>query len=114
MSNATDIAVPPAALRLGDINLELIDRGRGPPLLFLHPGLGIDPSDQVLDLLASKWRLLAPSHPGFGRSERPRHITTVDDLAYLYLDLCRSAPGLPSRWRSSRPNACRAWCSAMR
>jgi pimeloyl-ACP methyl ester carboxylesterase len=89
MSHATHIVVPPAAatLRLGDASLELIDRGQGPPLLFLHPGLGIDPSDQVLDLLASKWRVLAPSHPGFGRSERPRHINTVDDLAYLYLDL---------------------------
>jgi pimeloyl-ACP methyl ester carboxylesterase len=26
------------------------------------------------------------SHPGFGRSELPQELTTVDDLAYFYLD----------------------------
>lgn len=90
MSRATNSAAstpPTATFRVGDVNIELIERGQGEPLLFLHPGLGLDPSDRVIDLLAARWRVLAPSHPGFGRSERPRHITTVDDLAYLYLDL---------------------------
>jgi pimeloyl-ACP methyl ester carboxylesterase len=32
-------------------------------------------------------RVIAPSHPGFGGSERPSSMTTVDDVAYLYLDL---------------------------
>jgi pimeloyl-ACP methyl ester carboxylesterase len=31
--------------------------------------------------------VIAPTHPGFGRSELPRAMTTVDDLAYFYLDL---------------------------
>jgi pimeloyl-ACP methyl ester carboxylesterase len=31
--------------------------------------------------------VIAPSHPGFGRSELPSAMTTVDDLAYFYLDL---------------------------
>jgi pimeloyl-ACP methyl ester carboxylesterase len=31
--------------------------------------------------------VIAPSHPGFGRSELPRAMTTVDDLAYFYLDV---------------------------
>lgn len=67
--------------------VEIIDRGKGLPLLFLHPGIGIDPAAPVLDHLANGARLLAPSHPGFGRSELPRSFTTVDDLAYFYLDL---------------------------
>jgi len=69
------------------IRLEIVERGIGPPLLFLHPGIGIDPAAPVLDHLAAGMRLLAPSHPGFGRSDLPRSFTTVDDLAYFYLDL---------------------------
>jgi pimeloyl-ACP methyl ester carboxylesterase len=41
----------------------------------------------VLDHLAKGVRLLAPSHPGFGHSALPGGFTTVDDLAYFYLDL---------------------------
>jgi pimeloyl-ACP methyl ester carboxylesterase len=67
--------------------IELIERGRGRPLLLLHPAIGIKASDEVIDRLASSFRVLAPSHPGFGRSARPPNFTTVDDLAYFYLDL---------------------------
>jgi len=67
--------------------IELIDRGHGRPILFLHPHIGLDPSAPVLAMLAEGGRLIAPSHPGFGHSERPACITTVDDLAYFYLDL---------------------------
>ena len=67
--------------------IELIDRGQGRPILFLHPHIGLDPSAPVLAMLAEGGRLIAPSHPGFGHSERPAGITTVDDLAYFYLDL---------------------------
>jgi pimeloyl-ACP methyl ester carboxylesterase len=67
--------------------IELIDRGYGRPILFLHPHIGVDPAAPVLAMLAQGRRLIAPSHPGFGHSERPAGITTVDDLAYLYLDM---------------------------
>ena len=69
------------------VRIELIDRGHGRPILFLHPHIGLDPSTPVLAMLAEGGRLIAPSHPGFGHSERPAGITTVDDLAYFYLDL---------------------------
>src|SRR5262249_14739514 len=67
--------------------IELIERGSGRPLLLLHPAIGIKASDQAIDRLARSFRVLAPSHPGFGRSELPRGMSTVDDLAYFYLDL---------------------------
>src|SRR5215470_1439128 len=51
------------------IGIDVIERGRGAPLLFLHPDHGIDRTAPVLELLAGGARLLAPSHPGFGRSE---------------------------------------------
>ena len=72
---------------VNNARIELIDRGRGQPILFLHPHIGLDPSALVLAMLAEGGRLIAPSHPGFGHSERPAGITTVDDLAYFYLDL---------------------------
>ena len=74
-------------LKVNNIQLEIIDRGLGRPLLFLHPGIGIDPKAPVLDRLATRARLIAPSHPGFGNSAQPRSSTTLDDLAYFYLDL---------------------------
>jgi pimeloyl-ACP methyl ester carboxylesterase len=68
------------------IGIEMIERGRGRPLLFLHPEIGIERNAPVLDHLAAGARVLAPSHPGFGRSELPRWMNTVEDLAYFYLD----------------------------
>jgi pimeloyl-ACP methyl ester carboxylesterase len=69
------------------VRIELIERGAGRTLLFLHPGIGIAAEAPVLGRLAAAMRVVVPSHPGFGRSEQPKHMTTVDDLAYFYLDL---------------------------
>lgn len=69
------------------IRIETIERGKGPPLLFLHPGTGIEPDAPVLARLATRMRVIAPTHPGFGGSEAPKSFDTVDDLAYFYLDL---------------------------
>jgi pimeloyl-ACP methyl ester carboxylesterase len=69
------------------IRVEMIERGRGRPLLFLHPGIGMDGAAPVLARLAEHARVIAPSHPGFGNSEQPRTFDSIDDLAYFYLDL---------------------------
>src|SRR5499425_1512175 len=76
-----------AAMTVNGIRLEVVEKGRGRPLLFLHPGIGLDPNAPVIDKLAEHARVIAPSHPGFGNSEQPKSFTTVDDLAYFYLDL---------------------------
>jgi pimeloyl-ACP methyl ester carboxylesterase len=81
----TDTLVSPA--EIAGVRIEMIERGQGRPLLFLHPGIGIDATAPVLDRLAAQARVIAPSHPGFGRSAQPKHMNTVDDLAYFYLDL---------------------------
>src|SRR5207302_44237 len=57
------------------------------PLLFLHPSIGIEPEAPVLARLSARMHVIAPTHPGFGRSEAPKSFDTVDDLAYFYLDL---------------------------
>jgi pimeloyl-ACP methyl ester carboxylesterase len=78
---------PVSSIVVNNIRVELIERGGGRPLLFLHPGLGIEPTTPVLDRLAIRARVLAPVHPGFGGSDQPKSFDTVDDLAYFYLDL---------------------------
>ncbi len=77
----------PANQTIGGIAIELQTRGNGQPLLFLHPEVGFDFAGPALDALAAKRRVIAPSHPAFGRSEAPRWMSTVDDLSYFYLDL---------------------------
>jgi pimeloyl-ACP methyl ester carboxylesterase len=67
--------------------VEMLDLGSGCPMLFLNAGIGTDPGTSALNRLAEGLRVIAPSHPGFGSSERPPWITTVDDLSYFYLDL---------------------------
>jgi pimeloyl-ACP methyl ester carboxylesterase len=74
-------------LEIDGLRIEVIEGGEGRPVLFLHPGIGIDPRAAVLDAFAAKARLIAPSHPGFGASELAPSMTTIDDLAYFYLDL---------------------------
>jgi len=78
---------PPAMHAINGLQIEILTQGNGKPLLFLHPELGLDPAAPVVERLSSGARIIAPSHPGFGRSEVAKSQTTVDDLAYFYLDL---------------------------
>jgi pimeloyl-ACP methyl ester carboxylesterase len=56
-------------------------------LLFLHPGEGMEPRREWVALLAGRHRMIAPFHPGWGNSPLPTWLSSVDDLAYLYLDM---------------------------
>jgi pimeloyl-ACP methyl ester carboxylesterase len=79
-----------ADVDINGIAIEVTERGKGRPLLFLHPGHPagrLDPKAPILETLAARRRIIAPTHPGFGTAAAPRDLTTVDDLAYLYLDL---------------------------
>src|SRR2546427_661480 len=69
------------------VQLEVVERGQGHPILWLHGEEGLDPHAPFIDLLAATGRVTAPSHPGFGHSPESGSVDTVDDLAYLYLDL---------------------------
>lgn len=74
-------------LRLGEIELELHEAGDGPPLLFLHSGGGFEPEADYVATLARRYRLIAPSHPGFGHSSLPDWMDSIDDIAHVYLEL---------------------------
>ena len=84
MSVVTDAVT---SIAVDGVNIETIDCGKGRPILFLHPSIGIDANAPVIAALAKAGRVIAPSHPGFGNSQLPKGISTVDDLSYFYLDL---------------------------
>ena len=77
---------PVSSVVVNGIRVELIERGAGKPLLFLHPSIGLRAAEPVLDALGRGARLIAPTHPGFGASELPKGMSTIDDLSYFYLD----------------------------
>ncbi len=72
---------------IANSEMELLNEGEGPPVLFLHAGHGFDTADPLIKALARNHKVIAPSLPGFGTSERPDNVTTADDLAYCVLDL---------------------------
>jgi len=61
--------------------------GRGAPLLFLHGAQGLNGSEPGLDALSSHFDVIAPDHPGFGRSADSETIEDASDLAFFYLDV---------------------------
>ena len=61
--------------------------GAGEPLLFLHGAQGLHNDEPALDLLAKHFDVIAPDHPGFGRSDSSNLVDTVGDLALFHLDL---------------------------
>jgi pimeloyl-ACP methyl ester carboxylesterase len=72
---------------IGETPIETLIAGDGPPLLFLH---GLDyfaQHQRFFGGLAKQFRLIAPRHPGFGKSARPQWMRSIGDIAYLYLDL---------------------------
>jgi len=69
------------------VDLELFEAGEGHPLVYLHGFLEPVGWSEHHALLARDYRVLAPVHPGFAGSSRPEWMESVEDLAYLYLDL---------------------------
>lgn len=80
---------------LAGVELEVLRRGSGQTLLLLHGFQHLDSRLPVVDLLARDAQLIAPSHPGFGRSTRPANFGTVYDLVHLYLEFLDTLPKGP-------------------
>ncbi|MBB4632679.1 alpha/beta fold hydrolase [Sphingosinicella soli] len=76
-------------IRVAGVSIEVWRAGEGRPLLYLHSGEGVEPALSFLQSLSSRYQVIAPSHPGFGGSDLPDHFSSVDDLAYFYLDLVK-------------------------
>jgi pimeloyl-ACP methyl ester carboxylesterase len=76
-----------AMLSIQGIDLELVERGSGDVLMFLHDEEATRDQAPFVEQLSRNFRVLLPSHPGFGRSPLPDSFDSVDDLAFFYLDV---------------------------
>jgi len=74
-------------LSVQGVDLEVVRRGAGRPLLLLHGMHPVSATAPFLDLLGRHGEVIAPSHPGFGTSARPAEFDTVYDLVHFYRDV---------------------------
>ena len=75
--------------RVGDLDLVVLEMGRGKPLLVLHEELGCPgPLLWQADLSKSR-KLVVPLHTGFGRTRRLDWVSSVRDLACFYARFLR-------------------------
>lgn len=78
-------------MKIAGVDLELFGTDGGGTqdgaVLFLHSGQGYDPWHSFAAQVAARRRLVAPSHPGFGKSSLPEWLDSIDDIAHLYLEL---------------------------
>jgi pimeloyl-ACP methyl ester carboxylesterase len=82
------------------VRTHLMHGGRGEPILALHPEYGANNWHPYLDGLASRFRVVAPDHPGFGESERPDCCTTsISSIC----SACRERPCSAPRWAVGSP-----------
>ena len=64
--------------------LELLEGGRGDPLLVLHHDIGNPGWLPFYQDLAREFAVYVPSHPGYGQSSRPSWMRSVRDVAVVY------------------------------
>ncbi len=71
-------------LDVGNANIQLFKGGSGDPLLILHGAGGNRGPLRYAQALADHFTVYLPSHPGFGKSERPAWMRNVRDLAIAH------------------------------
>lgn len=79
-------------MNVNGIDLEVLRRGSGPPVVLLHGMDTVSPKAPFLDLLGRHAEIIAPSAPGFGNSPRPQDFDTIYDLVHLYLAVLDQLP----------------------
>ena len=73
-------------LPVNGFEMRLLRGGEGAPLLYLHGAGGAPVVIEFMELLAERFEVMVPEHPGFGASEDPGWFDNIHDLAYYYLD----------------------------
>jgi pimeloyl-ACP methyl ester carboxylesterase len=79
-------------MTVNGIELEVLCRGAGTPVLLLHGMDTVHPKARFLDLLGHHAEIIAPSSPGFGNTKRPPDFDTIYDLVHLYLAVIDELP----------------------
>jgi pimeloyl-ACP methyl ester carboxylesterase len=72
------------AVEVAGVKLHLARAGSGRPVLVLHHDIGSPDRLDFYDALASRFAVLVPHHPGYGKSERPQWLRSVRDVAVMY------------------------------
>jgi pimeloyl-ACP methyl ester carboxylesterase len=77
-----------ARVKAFGMKIEVERRGTGKkPLVIFYDEEALTLESPVLDALARSFQLIIVSPPGFGASERPDWIETIDDCAYICMDV---------------------------
>src|SRR5207249_3325241 len=71
-------------LPLAGVELQVMRRGSGAPVLVLPHDIGTLPRLPFYDLLAREFTVLVPSHPGWDGSQRPDWMRSARDLAAVH------------------------------
>lgn len=77
------------SVRGGMFNVRLRHGGWGQPLVYLHGGTGGSAGGSMssfLDLLAERYEVYVPTHPGWGLSTGIEHLDNCVDMALFYHD----------------------------
>ncbi len=72
-------------VQVAGARIHVLKGGQGSPLVFLHSVEGNLGWLSAHRALADRRTVYAPTHPGFGLSERPEWLETMTDLARFYL-----------------------------
>lgn len=72
------------------LNINYIDIGQGEPVIILHGwGSNITVHQSMINLLSTKYRVIAPDLPGFGESDEPKEPWDVDCYVDFLLDFLK-------------------------
>ena len=74
-------------ITIRDTETLVLRGGKGPPLLYLSGAGNCGEWLPFMDVLAERFEVIAPRHPGFGGTEMPGWLDNIHDMAYFYLDL---------------------------
>ena len=84
MASLTRVTLP-----VNGYEMRMLRGGEGAPLLYLHGAGGAPAVMEFMELLAERFEVIVPEHPGFGASQDPEWFDDIHDLAYYYLDALR-------------------------
>ncbi|PKB71860.1 MAG: hypothetical protein BZY87_03230 [SAR202 cluster bacterium Io17-Chloro-G6] len=78
------VAFTEETVDVGGTKVHTLKGGSGEPLLLLHGAGGNNGWLKSVDALAEKYTVYYPSHPGYGKSDRPDWLETIPDMACFY------------------------------
>ncbi|MGE5291467.1 MAG: alpha/beta fold hydrolase [Micromonosporaceae bacterium] len=80
-------------LTVDGIDVQVVQLGAGPTLLWLHGYASHPGEDEFLERLATGYRVVAPVHPGFGEVSRIPWVRSMEDLAFYYRHVIETLGG---------------------